>query len=237
MKFNEKLMSLRRKAGLSQEELGEKLNVTRQTISKWELGQTTPEMEKLKEMSNLFQISVDELLSDKEITASEEPIKMNEPKKSKKGWIVAIIILAVILLLVFYLVPMFLTKNILNYTMKEGTPTIRETLEKVENIMKDASEKLEVTNNMLEGSNNINQKASEILEQAQKQYEEQKNTPESKNSSKTNAAKDTKNSNIDQQIEATKKTVEEKSNQFEKDYQRVKEEIESQQKLIKSMIP
>ena len=44
MKFNEKLINLRKKAGLSQEELGYKLNVTRQTVSKWELGQTTPEM-------------------------------------------------------------------------------------------------------------------------------------------------------------------------------------------------
>ena len=43
MKFNEKLINLRKKAGLSQEELGYKLNVTRQTVSKWELGQTTPE--------------------------------------------------------------------------------------------------------------------------------------------------------------------------------------------------
>ena len=54
MKFNEKLIELRRKAGLSQEDLGYKLNVTRQTVSKWELGQTTPEMDKLIEMSKIF---------------------------------------------------------------------------------------------------------------------------------------------------------------------------------------
>ena len=53
MKFNEKLIELRKKEGLSQEELGYKLNVTRQTVSKWELGQTTPEMDKLVEMSKL----------------------------------------------------------------------------------------------------------------------------------------------------------------------------------------
>ena len=47
MKFNEKLIKLRKEQGLSQEELGEKLNVTRQTVSKWELGETTPEMSKL----------------------------------------------------------------------------------------------------------------------------------------------------------------------------------------------
>ena len=63
MNFNEKLIELRKKEGLSQEELGYKLNVTRQTVSKWELGQTTPEMEKLSEISKIFNISVDELIS------------------------------------------------------------------------------------------------------------------------------------------------------------------------------
>ena len=49
MKFGDKLSELRRKEGLSQEELGYKLNVTRQTISKWELGQANPELDNLKE--------------------------------------------------------------------------------------------------------------------------------------------------------------------------------------------
>ena len=66
MKFNEKLINLRKKAGLTQEELGYKLNVTRQTVSKWELGQTTPEMDKLIEISKIFNISVDELINESE---------------------------------------------------------------------------------------------------------------------------------------------------------------------------
>ena len=63
MKFNERLIKLRKAKGLSQEELGYELNVTRQTISKWELGESTPEMEKLIQISNFFGISVDELIS------------------------------------------------------------------------------------------------------------------------------------------------------------------------------
>ena len=63
MNFNEKLMELRKQKGWSQEELGNRLNVTRQTISKWELSQTTPEMDKLVEISQLFDISLDELLN------------------------------------------------------------------------------------------------------------------------------------------------------------------------------
>lgn len=67
MKFNEKLIKLRKSAGLSQEELGNRLDVARQTISKWELGETTPEMDKLVELSNLFNVSMDEIAKETEI--------------------------------------------------------------------------------------------------------------------------------------------------------------------------
>jgi transcriptional regulator with XRE-family HTH domain len=66
MDFNDRLMELRKSRGWSQEELGDKLEVTRQTVSKWELGQTTPEMNKLAALSELFHISLDELISGKE---------------------------------------------------------------------------------------------------------------------------------------------------------------------------
>lgn len=62
MSFAEKLMELRKQKGWSQEELGDKLGVTRQTVSKWELGATTPEMEKLAAISELFGITTDELI-------------------------------------------------------------------------------------------------------------------------------------------------------------------------------
>lgn len=70
LKFNEKLIKLRKAAGLSQEELGNKLNVARQTVSKWELGETTPEMDKLEELSDLFEISIDELVKNRSIPNS-----------------------------------------------------------------------------------------------------------------------------------------------------------------------
>ena len=62
MTFQEQLITLRKQQGLSQEQLGSKLGVTRQTVSKWELGITTPEMDKLMLLSDLFQISIDELV-------------------------------------------------------------------------------------------------------------------------------------------------------------------------------
>ena len=63
MNFAENLMALRRSRNWSQEELGQRLGVTRQTVSKWELGQTTPELEKLVELARLFDLSLDALVN------------------------------------------------------------------------------------------------------------------------------------------------------------------------------
>ena len=63
MELFEKLYELRRSSGISQEELAEKLGVSRQAVSKWETGTAQPELQKLIELSGLYQVSVDELLS------------------------------------------------------------------------------------------------------------------------------------------------------------------------------
>ncbi len=66
----EKIVVLRKKAGLSQEDLADKLDVSRQSVSKWESGQSTPELDKIIMMSRLFDVSTDELLiDDKELSA------------------------------------------------------------------------------------------------------------------------------------------------------------------------
>lgn len=62
MNFSENLLYLRRRASMSQEELAEKLSVSRQTISKWESGGAFPEMEKLLALCELFGVSMDTLL-------------------------------------------------------------------------------------------------------------------------------------------------------------------------------
>lgn len=61
MTFSQQLYRLRRQRGLSQEKLGQAVGVSRQTVSKWELGETTPELEKLHLLCDFFQISMDEL--------------------------------------------------------------------------------------------------------------------------------------------------------------------------------
>jgi transcriptional regulator with XRE-family HTH domain len=64
MNFAEKLYTLRTQSGFSQEVLAEKLNVSRQAVSKWETGPTLPETDKIIAMSNLFNVSIDSLLID-----------------------------------------------------------------------------------------------------------------------------------------------------------------------------
>lgn len=82
MKFYEKLIILRKKALLSQEELAEKLDVTRQTISKWELGQLKPDIDKLQMMSKLFEVDVN-TLTNEEISL-EDKVETKEHKNNKK---------------------------------------------------------------------------------------------------------------------------------------------------------
>ena len=64
MTFSEKLMDLRRKSGLSQEQLADRLRVTRQSVSKWESGTAMPELVKLISLSDIFGVSVDYLVKD-----------------------------------------------------------------------------------------------------------------------------------------------------------------------------
>lgn len=60
----DKIIMLRKKAGWSQEELAEKLNVTRQSVSKWEGNQSIPDLDKILKLSEIFQVSTDYLLKD-----------------------------------------------------------------------------------------------------------------------------------------------------------------------------
>ena len=87
MKFEEKLIILRKQNLLSQEGLAEKLDVTRQTVSKWELGQSRPDMDKLTVISKLFDVSIDVLINDEiSLDTKKEQIKedINKSSNNKK---------------------------------------------------------------------------------------------------------------------------------------------------------
>ena len=64
MIFADKLIALRKKAGWSQEELAQQLNVSRQSVSKWEGAQSVPDIDKILQLSRLFGVTTDYLLKD-----------------------------------------------------------------------------------------------------------------------------------------------------------------------------
>lgn len=79
MEFNEKLQNLRRQKGLTQEELANRLYVSRTAISKWESGRGYPNIDSLKRIATLFSVTVDELLSGEELlNIAEQDNKQKE---------------------------------------------------------------------------------------------------------------------------------------------------------------
>ncbi len=64
MKIGNKLSQLRKLSGMTQEQLAEKINVSRQTISKWESDSTSPDLESIVKISRIFHVSLDDLLTD-----------------------------------------------------------------------------------------------------------------------------------------------------------------------------
>ena len=72
MEFNEKLQSLRRDKGMTQEELAEVLFVSRAAVSKWESGRGLPSIDSLKDISVFFSVSIDDLLSGEKLLSLSE---------------------------------------------------------------------------------------------------------------------------------------------------------------------
>lgn len=81
-KFKNQLINLRKQKGISQEFLADKLQVSRQTISKWELGETTPDLEKLTRLSIFFEVSLDDLVFGSSLCSEtiEAPKEQKQPK-------------------------------------------------------------------------------------------------------------------------------------------------------------
>ena len=99
MEFHEKLQKLRKQKGLTQEELAQKLFVSRTAVSKWESGRGYPNIESLKEIANFFSVTLDELLSGEELlNAAREDL--HRQKKDLRIWIFGLMDVSAALLLV-----------------------------------------------------------------------------------------------------------------------------------------
>ena len=85
MNLGNHLMQARKKAGLSQEAVAEKLGVSRQTISKWETDETVPDIYQSKKLAKLYHLSLDELIEfDVDLKEIEHVIKNTDEKKEDK---------------------------------------------------------------------------------------------------------------------------------------------------------
>ena len=83
MDFSEKLLTLRKAKNLTQEELAEKLNVSRQSVSKWESGQAVPELDKIVAISTVFDVTTDYLLKSSEIDDLSVKTEMLEKQQEQ----------------------------------------------------------------------------------------------------------------------------------------------------------
>ena len=85
MNLGNNFFNARKKKGLFQEEVAEKLRVSRQTISKWELGETIPDIYQSKKLANLYNLSLDELIEfDIDVNEIQEAIDKTSDKVSEK---------------------------------------------------------------------------------------------------------------------------------------------------------
>lgn len=82
--INERLKEMRLNAGMSQEELASKLNVSRQSVSKWETGDSLPDILKLKQLSKLYDVSIDYIVGNTEFDRKEDTQKTSEQAVLKK---------------------------------------------------------------------------------------------------------------------------------------------------------
>ena len=133
--FNENLVTLRKAKGLSQEELAVRLNVVRQTISKWEKGLSVPDADLLIRISDIFEVSVSGLLgakieNEKQLNAVAEQLsRINEQlaiknRRSRRIWkIVAVVLVSFV---VFNLLLIILGMAVHNNFKTNGTVEIVE---------------------------------------------------------------------------------------------------------------
>jgi putative transcriptional regulator len=132
--FSENLKTLRKQKGFSQAELAARLNVVRQTISKWEKNLSVPDADTLIRLAEILEVSVSELLGTKieneNVTSdvAEQLSRINEQlairnRRSRRIWKVVVIILAVIVLVNIF-IAVFFSVSYLNVTTQNDQPAV-----------------------------------------------------------------------------------------------------------------
>jgi putative transcriptional regulator len=140
--FSENLKTLRKQKGFSQEELAARLNVVRQTISKWEKNLSVPDADTLIRLAEILEVPVSELLGTKienETAASdvaEQLSRINEQlaiknRRSRRIWKAVAIILAVIVLVNIFIAVFFSVPN-LNENIQTNQPAVSSETQSIE---------------------------------------------------------------------------------------------------------
>ena len=102
MSFEKNLESLRKQKGWSQDDLADRLNLTRQAVSKWETGSSKPDIDNVKNISQLFSVKIDDLLNNEVV--EDKAVSLNFEKKEKRENIIKTIKFAIIALVIVYLI-------------------------------------------------------------------------------------------------------------------------------------
>lgn len=127
MEIGNKILELRKKNNLSQEQLAEKMGVARQTISKWELGETSPDLIQAKELSKIFKVSLDDLTNNDIKEAIVE--KVSNTEKLADLSIRILKILGVLFIIIFIIdIVSFLLFGIYKIQSESYTTNINETI-------------------------------------------------------------------------------------------------------------
>ena len=123
MNIGEKIYNLRKKKNLSQEDLASVLNVSRQTISKWETGESNPDIDKIVPLCNFFEISTDEFLKGKDIVYER---KLNKEKTKNKAltFSLCLVIFAIMIILVILLEEVEVSEGIIGSIIMFGITLI-----------------------------------------------------------------------------------------------------------------
>lgn len=112
MELGNKILELRKEKRLSQEQLAEKINVTRQTISNWELGETSPDLNQAKELAKVLNISLDELVGNEINNIMLQKVSTVADNTSKIKKIVKVILIIIAIMFLFNIISGILYANV-----------------------------------------------------------------------------------------------------------------------------
>lgn len=128
----DKIYKLRKRQGLSQEELGFEIDVSRQTISKWELGTSEPDLKNLKALSKFFKVDLNYFLSeDTEIEvattlATQNPVKEKPKAKNLLKYKVGIIVSILLIVISIFGIALRIFEQSLSFNKEPGDEIVTE---------------------------------------------------------------------------------------------------------------